>query len=275
MSTVPVAGTPPMRRGSVEEAIHDIFSGLTKWRMWTALAWHYLRQRYKRTWIGMSWIGVSFALFMIAKIFVFGAMMGESISYYAVYLTLGYLIFRLISNAVTGSSGVFVGARTWISSEALPLSIYVFQMMTNNFIIFFITLVPAIGIFIWSGHYHLSGLVWFIPCLVVYAICTVSVGLLLGVISARYRDVMHFSATIMQVAYFLTPVLWVPPETGPRAIAAVVNPFSHFIAILREPILDGTVPYFSWLVVLGCTGGLLLLSLLFFAVSRRKIIFWL
>ena len=101
------------------------------------------------------------------------------------------------------------------------------------------------------------------------------IGLFLGVISARYRDVMHFSATIMQVAYFLTPVLWIPPETGPRAIAAVVNPFSHYIAILREPLLDGTVPYFSWLVVLGCTLTLLLLSLVFFAVSRRKIVFWL
>ena len=178
-----------MKRGSLQEAIQDIFSGLTKWRMWSALAWHYLRQRYKRTWIGMSWIGVSFALFMIAKIFVFGAMMGESISYYAVYLTMGYLIFRLISNAVTGSSGVFVGSRTWISSESLPLSIYVFQMMMNNFMIFFITLVPAIGIFAWSGHYHLSGLLWFLPSLLIYAICTVCIGLFLGVISARYRDV--------------------------------------------------------------------------------------
>ena len=105
--------------------------------------------------------------------------------------------------------------------------------------------------------------------------CTVSVGLFLGVLSARYRDIMHFSSTVMQIAYFLTPVLWVVPEEGPRALAAQINPFTHFIAILREPIMDGTVPVESWWVVLGCTVALMLLALVFFAMSRRKIIFWL
>ena len=147
--------------------------------------------------------------------------------------------------------------------------------MTNNFIIFAITAVPAIGILAWGGHYYLSGLLWVIPSLIVYAIATVCVGLFLGVLAARYRDIMHFSATIMQIAYFLTPVIWVIPEQGGRALVAKVNPFTHYIAIFRQPIMDGTVPVQSWLIVLACTAGLALMALIFFATSRRKIIFWL
>jgi ABC-type polysaccharide/polyol phosphate export permease len=275
MATTMMTRPVQSRITSVEEALRDISDGMRRWRLWSALAWHYLRQRYKRTWIGLGWIAVSFAMFMVAKIFVFGAMVTESIGYYSAHLTLGYLIFRLVTNAVNGSSSVFVGSRTWISSEALPLSVYVYQLMTNNFMIFALTAIPAFGICVWSGSCHVVGLIWLLPALAIYAINTIAVGLFIGVISARYRDMMHFSSTLMQIAYFLTPVLWVPPETGPRAIAAKVNPFTHYIAILRDPVLDNTVPYQSWLIVLGCTAALILLALAFFAVSRRKIIFWL
>ena len=275
MATTMIEGITLKRRSPTLEALRDIFQGMAKWRLWSALAWQQLRQRYRRTWIGIGWIGVSFAMFMVAKIFVFGGLMGKSMDYYAGHLTLGYLIFRLISNAVTGSSSVFVSARTWISSEPLPLSVYVYQLMTNNFIIFAITAIPAAAICVWSGSYHIEGLIWLVPCLLVYAVCTICVGLFLGVISARYRDVMHFSATVMQIAYFLTPVIWVMPEEGARATAAYINPFTHFIAILREPIMDGTAPVDSWQIVLGCTGALMVLAVLFFATSRRKIIFWL
>lgn len=258
----------------VQEALQDVYEGFTKWRMWSMLAWQQLRLRYRRTWIGIGWIGVSFALFMVAKIVVFSGLMGRSVGYYAAHLTVGYIIFRLIANAVTGSSAAFVSARTWISSERLPLSLYVYQMMMNNFIIFAITAVPAVLICIWSGTYNLLGILWVLPCFVVYALCTLCTGLFLGVISARYRDAMHFSGTVMSIAYFLTPVLWTVPEEGARATVAMINPFTHFIAILRDPILTGTVPLQSWVIVSGCTVTLVALALVFFTTSRRKIIFW-
>lgn len=267
---------PTLRKRNIfVEAASDIFRGAAFWRLWTAMAWHSLRQRYKRTWIGIGWIGVSYAIFMSVKIFIFGSVMSDNLSYYAAHVCIGYLIFRLIANAVTGSSSVFVSAQTWIKSEPLPISVHVYQMMMNNLIIFMIMAIPAIAISTFFGIYNVEGAIWLLPALAMYGVTTVCVGLLLGVIAARYRDLMHFSATVMQVAYFLSPVLWIPPESGPRAWVAMVNPFTHYIAILRQPMVDGTAPGLSWAICGMLTGALLILALIFFTTSRRKLIFWL
>ena len=239
------------------------------------MAWHDLRQRYKRSWIGIGWIGVSFAIFMSVKIFVFGAMVDTSIAYYAAHVTVGYLLYRLIANAVIGGTGVFVSSQNWIKSEPLPIMVHVYKLMTNNFMLFAIMAVPALGICAYFRVYHLQALFSLTPTLLIYAINTVSIATIVGIISARYRDVMHFSSTVMQVAYFLSPVLWIPPETGPRAIAAQINPITHFVALLRTPMLDGTIPWSSWLIVLGITVFSAAASLLLFITSRRKLIFWL
>ena len=273
--TTTVEGLTLRRKNIFAEAFEDVFRGAGYWRLWTALAWHAMRQRYRRSWIGIGWLGVSFAVFMTVKIFIFGGFMSSDMGYYAGHLTIGYLIYRLISNAVTGSCAVFVGAQTWIKSEPLPLSVHVYKMMMNNFIIFAITAVPALAICAYVGAYNIMALVWLLPSLALYAFTTVCIGLLLGVISARYRDIMHFSQTAMQVAYFLSPILWIPPETGPRAMAAFLNPITHYVALLRQPMLEGTIPLLSWVISLSCSLVIALLAILFFATSRRKLILWL
>ncbi|GAB5459478.1 MAG: hypothetical protein Hens3KO_25080 [Henriciella sp.] len=212
---------------------------------------------------------------MGVKVFVFGAISGASIGYYAAHLTMGYLIYRLIANGVIGGSGVFVGAQNWIKAEPLPLSVHVYKTMMNNFFIFLLSAIPAISICAYFQVYHFAALQWLVPALLIYAINTIWIGLLFGIISARYRDIMHFSTTAMQVLYFLSPVLWIPPEEGIRALAAKLNPITHYLAILRQPMIDGTVPYYSWGVVMSCTGIGLVFTFALFAFARRRLVFWL
>ncbi len=69
-----------------------------------------------------------------------------------------------------------------------------------------------------------------------FAIC-----LLLGTFCARFRDIGPIVASIMQIAFFLTPVIWQPEQLGEHAVYLPLNPFFTLIEIVRAPLL-GTTP---------------------------------
>lgn len=257
------------------EAFDDLYLGLQHWRIWSLLAWNSLHQRYKRTWIGMGWIALSFALFALVKIVIFGPLAGKDLAFYAPFLAVGFLTFRLISGFIAGGSNVFVSAQNWIKSEPLPISVHVYKLAMMNLITFGFAAIPAILICLYYGDFYPKVLIAVPAALLLIAINGVFVSILLGIVCTRHRDVSQFMATAMQMLYFATPILWVPPETGLRATLAKVNPLTHYLAIIREPTLHNAIPWTSWKIVGIITVVLIITSFYIFAQTRRKLIYWL
>jgi ABC-type polysaccharide/polyol phosphate export permease len=100
------------------------------------------------------------------------------------------------------------------------------------------------------------------------------VGILLGLMCARFRDIPQIIASLMQVALFLTPVMWKADMLGRNIFAAKINPLFHFLEIVRQPLLGGAIPTTSWLVVIMITGGGYLIALGIFARFRARIAYW-
>ena len=46
----------PARQSFQALAFSDIFDGLARWRLWIALGWQDIRQRYRRSILGPFWI---------------------------------------------------------------------------------------------------------------------------------------------------------------------------------------------------------------------------
>ena len=64
------------------------------------------------------------------------------------------------------------------------------------------------------------------------------VGLLLGLLCARFRDIPPMITNLVQVALFLTPIMWKKEMLGRYEWThADLNPFHHFIEIVRAPLL--------------------------------------
>lgn len=253
----------------------DFYKGAKHWRIWTTLAWHGIRLRYKRSWIGIGWVALSFALFAMVKILIFGPLANNSLEYYAAYLAMGYLSWRLISNFIVGGASVYTGSQSWIKSEPVPLSLYLYKLMVNNFIIFIFQIIPAVAICIFFERFNPAAIFSVPAVFLIFAINGMWVSNLMGIICTRYRDVMYFLVTVMQVLYFATPILWVPPETGYRMLVAKYNPFTYYIDLIREPVLEGTVPWHSWKLVGIFTVGGIIISFITFAHSRKRLVFWL
>jgi ABC-type polysaccharide/polyol phosphate export permease len=78
----------------------------------------------------------------------------------------------------------------------------------------------------------------------------------------------------VQVAFFLTPVIWKPQMLGRNQWAADWNPFYHFLEVVRGPLITGTMNASSWSAVLCITAVGYAVTFSLFARYRARIAYW-
>lgn len=256
------------------QALLDIWTGILQWRVWTALAMEDLRRRYHRAAIGILWVTLSFLAFIVVKALVFNRFAGDLEFAFSIYLALGFLLWQFMNGVVTDGADVFVGASNWIKGVPMPLSTFVYQSIVRNLVVAGYSSVVIGMLMLYEGHVLGWGALLAIPALIVLIFTSVWVELLLGTVSARYRDIKHLVQTIMRILFFLTPVLWVPSVMGRLGEYTYWNPFANFIEIVRMPLLTGTVDSFHWIYVCSFTGLGAMLSVAAFLFSRHRIVYW-
>ncbi|WP_170288302.1 ABC transporter permease [Marilutibacter maris] len=242
--------------------------------LWINLALEDLRDRYRRTALGLAWIVVSFALFVAVKVAIFGQLSSVPAAEFGLFVTLGFGLWTFINSTMTDACTAYTHARHWILGTATPYPVYILQSVARNimtFMLVFLVMVAALALkpSLWSPT-----MLWAIPGLLAYALCSVWLTALLAPLCVYYRDLHHAVQTFMRLLFFATPILWLPSTNGMLASIAVWNPASHFVAIVREPLLYGNVPLDSWLVVAGINLAGLPAGILAYARSRSSLIFW-
>ena len=92
----------------------------------------------------------------------------------------------------------------------------------------------------------------FFPALILVCIIMAWVTLMLALIGTRFRDLQPIIATILQLFFFVTPLIWDRDQIAGRAhpIWVDINPFYHIIEIMRAPML-GKVPPLYWHALIG------------------------
>ena len=89
-------------------------------------------------------------------------------------------------------------------------------------------------------------------------------------------------ASVVQLMFFLTPIVWIyedflnspNPEIAERARIAEVNPFLHFIEIIRRPMLGQDQLWHHWVVVLVITVVGWAVTLLALRRYRARVSYW-
>jgi ABC-2 type transport system permease protein/lipopolysaccharide transport system permease protein len=99
--------------------------------------------------------------------------------------------------------------------------------------------------------------------------------LFMGILATRYRDIPEIISNIMQIAFFLTPILWMPDMIGRGFGMLNFNPFYHFIELVRAPLLGEAPMALSWWVVLGITVTGWTAAFLLYARYRGRVAYWL
>ncbi len=266
------------KQNQTKLALADLKNGLKAWRAWLMLAYQDIKLRYRRSIIGPFWITLSMAITVYSMGYLYSHLFHTDLQVYFPFLVAGMLSWSLISTALIEVTEGFTTATGSIKQIKLPYSLYIHRIAIRNIIVFFhniLVIVPIIIIFHKNAKLNLHSLMLF-PSLLIMYINTFTWGCIIALICARFRDITQMVKSLVQIIFFLTPVMW-DPVILPANIRFyfLLNPFYALVDTIRSPLLGATISNLTLLItalvtIFGC-----IISFVMFSKYRSKIVYWL
>jgi ABC-2 type transport system permease protein len=170
-------------------------------------------------------------------------------------------VWGFISGCILEGAGVFIANEGLIKHLPSPLSVHVYRLVWRQALLFahnMIVYVIMLAVFPQPLTWRVVAAV---PAFALLVVNGVWVALLLGIVTTRFRDLNPITQSIVQLMFFLTPIVWIYEDLinsentaiAERARLAEFNPFLHFIEIIRRPLLGQDQFLRHWVVVLVIT----------------------
>lgn len=215
------------------------------------------------------------------------------------YITVGFIVWNFMLGCITEGTDTFIRNEGLIKHLPAPLTVYALRtvwrltiMFAHNLLVYFV----VVAIF-WSdlsGNYQITpvtgawqpGISWSallaIPAFVLIAVNGGWVAILFGIISTRYRDIPQVVNSLVQLLFFMTPIVWTTDiltskfgeAAGGRALIAELNPLYHYVQILRAPLIGNVQSWHNWVVVGGFTVVGWGLAFLAMRNYRARVSYW-
>jgi lipopolysaccharide transport system permease protein len=256
--------------------LEELKSLRTHWQMWFLLGSQDIKLRYRRSTIGPFWLTISTAVTIYSMGFLYSYLFRVNVHDYFPYLASGIISWTFIATLLQESSSVLVESVTYIKNQSCYMSIFVMRLILRNCIVFSHNILVFIPIMLFfklelNWHYFLM-----IPGLIILCINAFAWGGVIAIAGTRYRDFEQIVKSLIQIVFFVTPVMWLP-SLLPEKYHWIIdyNPFAQYLTIIRNPMLGQTISLHALISV----GTLSLLGLGLFAVCMHKykhrIVFWL
>lgn len=264
---------PPSQLGLL---VRDVYQSICNWQFWGYLGWNDVAKQYRRTFLGPVWITLNSAFFIVAFGLVGAQLFKLPLEEYLPYFCAGHILFSFLSLLINDGCQTFTSADAFLKQTAYPKFAFVLRVVCRNLILLGHNLVVVIVVLIWSDYYGPVNWFAFIVGLFTTAITAAFVVAILGAVSARFRDIPMVVGSVMQISFFVTPVMWNPSQLTERAQWLVhLNPLASFLEVLRRPLLGQVVPGQTWAAVLSLMGALFVVFVVLYLQVRRRIVYWL
>ena len=257
-----------------ERALADLRDGLSQWRLALALARLDLRNRYRGSVLGPLWMSLSTLIMLIGLGLLYGALFKFKLSNYLPHLAVSLIVWQWMAGFINDSCATLTSAEGVIRQMRLPYTLHALRVAFRNTLVaaHSLPLIPIV--FLIFGQVPGPEALLAIPGLVLIGINMLAGGLLLGMVCARFRDIPPIVANAVQLAFFVSPILWKPELLGDAMVWMAFNPFYALLETVRGPLLEGGGPPLAWLAAIFYTTLHVVLAGFLFARVRSRIAFW-
>ncbi len=265
-----------MRAYRFADALSDLMFGLLRWRVWWVLAANDIRQRYRRSSLGQFWLTLSMAVMIGGIGVVYAIIFGQSVDTYLPFLGVGLIVWTLLAGLLNDLATCFINAETYLRSYPTPRSTVIYRTIARNFLASAhnFLIVPLI-LLVFQIPISLVTLLA-LPAICLIALNAVWIGMLVGTLCTRFRDLPPIIASVVQLAFLITPVLYRPAQLEERLwVITHLNPFASFVEIARAPLLNQIPEAHHYFIALLCTLIGWAITLPFYARFRGRILYWL
>lgn len=255
-------------------AIQDIKKTILQYRIWMHLGCIEVKQRYRRSVLGPWWISLSLLIFIVMMGIVFSRLFHQTLSEYIPFFTAGFLFWTFISNSIVEAADIFKLNAGFIKQINLPFNIYVFKFLVRQTIFLFHNFFVYILVCIFFKVNPGIKFFLILPGFVLLTINIYWISLFVSIICARFRDMGPIVSSCMQIAFFITPISWMPKLLDQYSKIIKFNFFASLLDIVRAPLLGLSASAMSWYISTAMAIGGCLISFVIFSLTRSRIAFW-
>lgn len=253
-----VVYTPESQMRTPGLLVRSIFKDLAASR---ELAWRLfvrdISAQYRQSIFGILWAffpsiasGLVFIILQSKKVVNFGATDVP----YPVFVLIGTTLWQLFVESLNAPLRTVISAKPMLAKinfprEALIISAF-YQMLFSLFIKSFI----IVGVFVVFQVQVTLGLLLAPLAIFVLILMGMSLGLLLTPLGTLYTDIQSGLMMGTQFLFFVTPVVYPPPQTFPYSLIAILNPISPILTGARDLLTKGVITnLFPFFFVSGLT----------------------
>ena len=224
--------------------------------------WRDIKVRYQQTLLGLLWAIVQPFIAMIVFTLIFNRLGGIQPEYrvpYPLFVTVGLLPWFYFTAALGKASFSIVNNAALVSKAYLPRVLIPIAAVIVPLLDFAASFLLVIVMFIWYGrlpHWHVVTIPFFLGMAFFTAL---GIGLWLGALNVRYRDIGYIVPFVMQIWLFLTPVAY-GASAVPQHLQWLMslNPTTGVIDGFRWAVLGKGVPHYgifaiSWAMAIALT----------------------
>lgn len=238
------------------------------------LVWRDLKVRYSQAALGAAWAIIQPLLAVVIFTVIFGvfAKLPSDGLPYPVFAFAAILPWTYFSEAVRRSSLGLVGDAELVKKVYFPRLIIPMANIFSPLMDFAVSLGVLVLLMLWYGLMPTANLLAVPVLLAITALLALAIGLWLGPINVRYRDVVHTLPFVLQIWMYATPIVY-PLSMVPERFKTLysMNPAVGLIEGFRWAVLGrGTLDTTALAISTGVTVVMLIGGLLWFKREERQ-----
>jgi lipopolysaccharide transport system permease protein len=236
------------------------------------LAWRLfvrdISAQYRQSFLGIAWafippIAMAFVFIFLQskKVVSFGA---TDIPY-PVFTVVGTTLWQVFAESINAPLKSVMASKPMLAKINFPREALIVSAFYQSVFGFLIKSVIIVAVLILYPVNFTVGTLFAPIVILMMILFGLTIGLLLTPIGTLYKDISSGLTVILQFWFFVTPVVYPPPQTFPYSIVAVINPVSPLLIAARDLITKGvltnTIPFIVVCFLTIC--GMLLAWLIF------------
>jgi lipopolysaccharide transport system permease protein len=266
-------------RSRVAAAVKDIRETMRLWPLVWTLSLFDIRLRYRGSLLGPFWLTLSTAVMIGAIGFVYSQLFRQNAASYLPFLAISLVLWGFVSAITSEGSVCFSASVSMIRAMRMPHALHAARVVVRNLLVLAHNLAVIVVVFLIFPPHLSWPVLSLVPAIMLWALDAFAVSLLLGLVGARFRDVPPIVGSVMQIAFYVTPIMWSPEMLVHRGLGLSValidmNPFYGLLEIVRGPLLGQPLDISAWANALVYSAVLVVVAFLLFVRARPRIPYW-
>ena len=249
-----------------------------------------IRIKYKNSSLGLFWSMISPAFTLGVYYLVFSVFLKNGIPNFVIYLFCGLVVWNMFQNSINTATGVIVDRAALVKKVSFPREILALSNVGAS-VVYFVVQLLVLAIFVAGvGHAPAWKFMVILPIsfLSLY-LFTSALAMVMSAINVYLRDMKHLMEVLLQLWFWLTPVVYsyensIAPHLARRGLSFMyfLNPVTLIVVTFQRVFYVNTIvhstvapypaidilPTWSFDKFLYLNGILLVIAILSFFVAE-------